>query len=273
MADRVDAARVVQTVVDDHVAVVTLNRPEKLNALNEEMRHALDETFAGIGADVRVVVLTGSGRAFCAGADLSGGGPRTSSDVARGFTATSRRQLACWNLPQPVIAAVNGHCLGRGMELALWCDLVVAGRSARFGEPEVRDGSFVASILPWLVNPQVAKYLMLTGDTIDAQEARRHGFVTTVADDDDALPTALRLAKRLAHVPPPTAQAVKRYVNAAVDGLTLAGSQEYGNAVGAALRGLTSDELGTTELLRVRDEQGLKAYLAARDAPFSLEGR
>jgi enoyl-CoA hydratase/carnithine racemase len=259
------------TEIDAGVAVLTLNRPDKLNALNVELREAIQQRLAGLAADpeVRVVVLTGEGRAFCAGADLSGGGLSGSMHQSlASFDHTSARQFAAWNLSQPVIAAVNGYCLGRGMELALWCDIVIAARSATFGEPEVRDGSFVSSILPWLVGPQRAKLLMLSGDSVTARQAEAAGFVTQVVESDDARPAAIALARRLAHVPAPVAQAVKSYVNAAVDGMSLGAGQHYGNALAAGLHTLTADELGTTELIRIREEQGLRAYLRARDAPF-----
>jgi enoyl-CoA hydratase/carnithine racemase len=264
--------QLVRVTVADHVATVALNRPEKLNAISRELSSQLATAFERIAVDpdVRVVVLTGEGRAFCAGADLTGGGMSSDpTQVLANYEATSARQLAIWNLPQPVIAAVNGYCLGRGMELALWCDVVIAASGASFGEPEVRDGSFVSSMIPRLTTPQRAKLLMLTGDRIDASTAYELGLVTQVAPGDDCLPAATALAGRLAHVPVATARAVKRYVNAVADGLSLGESQHYGNTMGALLRSLTHEQLGVAELVRVREEEGLKAYLAARDAPFA----
>lgn len=263
----------VAVTVDDGVALVELNRPEKLNALNAEMRDQLEAALVTLGADktVRVVILTGRGRAFCAGADLGGDGTlgRTATDAMAAFDASSARQLMTWELPQPVIAAVNGYCLGRGMELALWCDIVVASRTATFGEPEVRDGSFVSSILPWLTSPQQAKLLMLSGDSIDGERAVQLGLATVLADD--AVSAAKTLARRLRHVPPPTAHAVKRYVNAIVDGRSVREGQLLGNALGAALRTLSPEDLGTQELVAIREQQGLRAYLKARDEPFTAE--
>src|SRR2546425_647477 len=110
-----EAEETVQLSVEDHVAILTLNRPEKLNALSAEMFSAFEERLDEIAADVgiRVVVLTGAGRAFCAGADMGGSaGPRTSNQIREGYERTSRRQLKLLELPQPVIAAVHGYCLG-----------------------------------------------------------------------------------------------------------------------------------------------------------------
>lgn len=258
--------------VDAGVAVVTLNRPEKLNALNAALWAELDRRLQELGArdDVRVVVLTGAGRAFCAGADLSGG--EASPSALRSLDAYEeimKRQLRVWSLPQPVVAAVHGYCLGRGMELALWCDIVVASADARFGEPEIRDGSFVASIIPWLVNPQRAKLLMLTGDQISAEQACAMGLVAEVVPEGGALTAARTLARRLAHVPVGAARAVKRYVGAVQELQGLLEVQQYGSALAAIMRSSTAAELGIEDLVRVRQAQGLKAYLAARDAPFA----
>ena len=258
--------------VEAGVAVVTLNRPAKLNALNAGLWAELDRRLEELGASdaVRAVVLTGAGRAFCAGADLSGGdGRRSATRILESYEETAKRQLRLWNLPQPVVAAVHGYCLGRGMELALWCDIVVASADARFGEPEIRDGSFVASVIPWLTNPQRAKLLMLTGDTITAHQASAMGLVADVVPEGGALTAAKQLAGRLAHLPNGAARAVKRYVGAVQEMQGLLAAQKYGSALAAIMRSLTAEDLGIEELVRIREAQGLRAYLAARDAPFA----
>jgi enoyl-CoA hydratase/carnithine racemase len=267
----VSDAELVRLDVEDRVAVLTLNRPEKLNALSLELRARFDELVDQVRADegIRAVVLTGAGRAFCAGADLGGGGPPDGTlAVHRVFEEAADRQLRLRELPQPVIAAVHGYCLGRGLELALWCDIVVASAGARFGEPEVRDGSFVASIIPWLTNAQQAKLLMLTGDTIPAEEAHRLGLVAQVVEDGTALAAALALARRLTHLPVPAAREVKRYVNAVQDLAGLLAMQRHGTTTSVLLHSLSPAELGVAELVELRRREGLKAYLAARDAPF-----
>jgi len=260
--------------VDDGVAVVTLNRPAKLNAINAGLWAAFDHHLDAlrVASDVRAVVLTGAGRAFSAGADLAGDElPAGLEPGLAAYETIASHQLRVWNLPQPVIAAVHGYCLGRGLELALWCDIVLASTDARLGQPEVRDGSFVASIIPWLTNPQRAKLLMLTGDTISAREGHEMGLVTELVPEGQALLAAETLARRLAHLPVPTARSVKRYVAAAQEAQGFLAMQRYGNMLAAALRSLSPSEMGIEELVRIREQAGLKAYLAARDAPFRRE--
>lgn len=263
-------AELVRREVDGAVGIVTLNRPDKLNAINAELRAALDRALDEVAGDprVRVVVLTGAGRAFCAGADLGGGTDPDPLAALRNYEDGAARQLRLRDLEQPVIAAVHGYCLGRGMELALWCDLVVASTDAMFGEPEIRDGSFVASILPWLVGAQQAKLIMLTGDRVGAERAHALGLVAELAEPGAAFETAMALARRIAHVPAAAATAVKRYVNAAQDGVGLPAMQRQGSTTSTFLHTVPPEALGIGHLVRIRQEQGLKAYLAARDEPF-----
>jgi len=221
---------------------------------------------------IRAVVLTGEGRAFCAGADLGASHlPDHPMGALASFDTTSERQLGVLNLPQPVVAAVNGYALGRGLEVALWCDIVLASEEAEFGEPECRDGFFVSSIIPALTTPQQAKLLMITGDRISAKKACEIGLVTEVVPGKDCLPAALALAKRLSSIPWPTARLIKRYVNAVADGMGLAEAQHYGNTIGTLLRTHTNEQMGITELVNIRKTQGMKAYFQARDKPFTQE--
>lgn len=252
------------------VATITLNRPEKLNALNQSLYVELDAVLQQVDADasVRAVVLTGAGRCFSVGADLSGG---PSSGVLERWgkqQSTSRRQLGLWETGKPIIAAVHGYCLGRGLELALWCDIIVAAEDTRLGQPEVRDGWFVASIMPWVIDPQHAKLLMLTGDQIDAYEAERIGLVTRVVPTGQAQSEALKLAQRLTHVPPVLARSVKRWVNGIYEQMGLRLTQTEGTLLSTLIASMTASERGTEELERIRKEQGFKAYLEARDGPF-----
>lgn len=257
--------------ITEGVAVLTLNRPAKLNAISHEMLPELDAHLDRLAedTDVRAIVLTGAGSSFSAGRDVSvpvtG---RTPLQLQRDYEWTAKHQLKLRRMPQIVVAAVNGYCLGRGMELALWCDLVLAASSARFGQPEVRSGSFVASILPWLTTSQRAKLIMLTGDTVSAQEAYEAGFIVQVIPGEDALPAAKQLARRLAHVPVPTARAIKRYVNDVEELAGLSDAQKHGAAVKAMLVAASPEELGIQELSKIRREGDHKAFIAARNKPF-----
>ena len=194
------------------VTRITLNRPERLNAMNAELIGELHDTLTAIAADpsCRVVLLTGAGRGFCAGLDLGGYGSAPSSDglgrVEAGFaTQTHIAALVprLRSLPQPVIAAVNGPAAGGGLALALACDIRIASPSARFNVAFVRLGLSgcdigVSWLLPRLVGASRAWELMLTGRIIEAEEADRIGLVLRVVPDDALLGAALETAGLIA---------------------------------------------------------------------------
>ena len=257
--------------LEDAVAVITLNRPDKRNALSRELWRELDAAMVRADEDaaVRAVVLVANGRAFSSGADLTPGEDPTR--LLPWWDAYQRhhgRQFRMWDTSKALIAGVHGHCLGRGLELALWCDIVVASEDARFGQPEVREGFVVQSMVPWLTGPQQAKLFMLSGDIISAAEAHRLGLVARLVPEGQAASAAVALAKRLSHVPPVAARAVKRMINGVYELQGIRAQQAEGIAVGAFTSHLSAEEKGTTELERVRKEQGLKASIAVRDAPF-----
>jgi enoyl-CoA hydratase/carnithine racemase len=187
----------------EHVAVVTLNRPYARNAVSHALAQGLDRTVKALEADpsVRVVVLTGAGSVFCAGADLkemaAGNGPSTRSTPDGGFAGfvfAPRRKL--W------IAAINGPAVAGGFEIMLACDLAIASAAAVFGLPEVRRGLSPAAggifRLPRRVPLPVALELIATGDDIDARRAEQLGLVNRVVDPDRVLPEAIALASRIA---------------------------------------------------------------------------
>ncbi len=183
---------------DDGIVVLTLNRPEKRNALSRALREALVERLRSLAADdsARAVVLTGSGETFCAGFDLkelSEGDPRQVFADARGY------HHAVYTFVKPLIAAVNGPALAGGMDLALMCDLRVAARSARFGQPQVRMGVPAAyDLLRTLLPEAAARRLCLTGEQIDAEEAERLGLLARVVADGTLTDSALALARGIA---------------------------------------------------------------------------
>jgi enoyl-CoA hydratase/carnithine racemase len=220
-------------------------------------------------ADVRAVALVANGRAFSAGADLTPGeDPTHMLPWWDAFQRHHARQFRMWDTSKVLIAGVHGHCLGRGLELALWCDIVVASEDARIGQPEVREGFVVQSMVPWLTGPQQAKLFMLSGDIISAAEAHRLGLIGRLVAEGQAGSAAVALATRLSHVPVVAARAVKRMVNGVYELQGIRAQQAEGIAVGAFTSHLSPEEKGTTELERVRKEQGLKASIAVRDAPF-----
>jgi 2-(1,2-epoxy-1,2-dihydrophenyl)acetyl-CoA isomerase len=213
--------------VDGQVAHLTLNRPEALNAITPGQRERLIQLLGEASADpgVRAVVLTGTGRGFCAGADLRSGaaaGERVAGDVARVIRDGAQRLIAAvLDCEKPVIAAVNGTAAGLGAHLALACDLVLAAESARFIEVFVRRGLVPdgggAYLLPRLVGPRRAKELMFFGDALSAPDAERLGLVNRTVPDGELDKTARAWAARLAAGPTRALALTKQLVNASLD--------------------------------------------------------
>ena len=174
------------TEIEGPVAYITLNRPEKLNAISQQLRADLEAALADLdeGDDVRVVVLKAAGRAFCAGYDLAprpgGGGTRRSIAQDRdGLRKSVERWLAMWNFRKPIIAQVHGYCLAGGGELAGMCDLIFCAEDAQFGHPAGRALGIPPTLGLWPVKIGMlkSKELLFTGDTIDGKEAERIGMV------------------------------------------------------------------------------------------------
>ncbi|WP_416971546.1 enoyl-CoA hydratase/isomerase family protein [Streptomyces sp. 4F14] len=205
---------------------LTLNRPEALNALTPSQRDAIIGRLEDASADpaVRVVVLTGTGRGFCAGADLRGGPTKEvlPGDVSRTLRVGAQRLVAAvLDCEKPVIAAVNGTAAGLGAHLAFACDLVLAAESARFIEVFVRRGLVPdaggAYLLPRLIGPHRAKELMFFGDSLAAPEAERLGLVNRVVPDGELAKAAQEWAARLATAPTRSLALTKQLLNASLD--------------------------------------------------------
>src|SRR6266705_1849939 len=199
--------------VSEGVALVTLNRPERLNAYTPTMGHELAEAFAACDADdaVRAIVVTGAGRGFCAGADLARGGASFDRDAAaeyeRGTPADEpwrkpRRAVAAWDVRKPIIAAINGAAVGVGATLPMQWDIRIAAESARIGFVFVRRGVVPEALSTWtlprLVGMSRAAELLLTGRMLSAREALEFGLVSRVVPDPELLPTARAMAAEIA---------------------------------------------------------------------------
>ena len=189
--------------LDDHVATITYNRPDALNAINGEMRRDLNDAFARFRDedDAWIAIVTGAGRAFCAGADLRGEG-NSAGDFPGTFweKPTQNSFESGWEIFKPVIAAVNGYCLGYGFTLVTWCDFVIASEDAQFGFPEARIGvpTIVGAIrLPQRLNWQYAMEILLTGERINAARAHEIGLAGWVVPADTLMDEARALAQRL----------------------------------------------------------------------------
>src|SRR5882672_4911820 len=197
--------------IENGVAWLTLNRPERLNALSSEMTHGLTEALQRLATDREVgsIVITGAGRGWCSGGDVksmeSRGRDQSVEDRVEGLRRSHQLPLLMRNCPKPIIAAINGPGAGAGLGLALACDLRVAGKSARFGTAFVRIGYSGDYGGTWsltrLVGTAKARELYLLGDVIDAEEAYRLGMVNRLVDDDKLRDETMTLARRLADGP------------------------------------------------------------------------
>ena len=201
--------------LDGHVATITYNRPDALNAINGDMRRGLNEAFDRFRGDedAWVAIVTGAGRAFCVGADLRDGAGSIGEFPGTFWEKPTTNSFESgWEIFKPVIAAVNGHCLGYGLTLVSWCDFVIASDRATFGYPEVGIGvpTIVGAIrLPQKINWQYAMELLLTGERIDAARAKEIGLAGWVVPHDDLMDEAHRLAARLVRAAPLAARATK----------------------------------------------------------------
>jgi enoyl-CoA hydratase len=243
------------------VALVTLNRPDKLNALNEALRQRLMNVVDELAVDdsVRVAVLRGAGeKAFVAGADVSEFASRSPAEQRQVY---QRRRVydAVAAFPKPLIAAVHGHCLGGGSELALACDLRVADRTARFAQAEIRlgliPGAGGTQRMVHLVGPGHAMRLALTGDVIDAEEAFRIGLVEFLVDEGKHVEKAMELAGRMARWSPVAlslAKAAVRHAQEAPLSSGLAHEKEL------FLAAFASDD----------GREGVRAFVERRDPHF-----
>lgn len=209
------------------LAWISLNRPDKLNAINSAMVEGLHAALDKAEADdsVRVILLCGEGRAFSAGFDLDMGIGAERDEAS--IKAVMRRELTkdfniimrFWDCPKPTIAATQVYCLGSALEMAVACDITVAATGCRFGEPEVKFGSgIVALLLPWFCGPKVAKELLLTGnDRVTAEQAAAWGLVNRVVEPDQLLATARALALDIAGNDQLAVRLTKQAINRGMD--------------------------------------------------------
>ena len=235
-----------QTLILDRprpgVAVLRLNRPERLNAINDAMRSDLMQTFDRVGADtsVNVVVITGEGRGFCSGIDLRDFGPAAPDaadpaiDRLRFQETMAALPQAIWGLPQPVVAAVNGPCVGAGLALSLAADIRICSTAATFGNAAILLGLSGAEMgmsyfLPRIVGTSVAAEWMLTGRTVSAEEADRRGLVSQLVEPGHLLSRALEIAGAIADLAPLGVYLTKRALQVNTDAAGLSAALELEN--------------------------------------------
>ena len=258
------------------IAVLTLNRPDKLNAINHQMvvdlGRAMEEAESDPG--ILAVVLRGAGRAFSAGFDLE-----TGNGAPEDRIASLRAELEedfeiimrFWDCPKPTVAAVHTYCLGSAMEMAVACDVTIAAEGCRFGAPEVKFGSgIVALILPWVIGHKQAKELLLTGDDrVSAERALALGLVNKVVPPERCFDEALGVARRIAVNDRIAVTLTKKAINRSAE---IMGMRQ------ALLQGLeldilaeASDTLDSREFNEILAKDGPKAAIAWREARLAKE--
>jgi enoyl-CoA hydratase len=261
-------AILVETV--GRVGVIRLNRPRKLNAINAQM---MEEATAALkffadDQEIGAIVLAAEGRAFSAGFDLkelAEQGITTAQQWGDVLRADFDFVMQFWDCCKPTVAAIHGHCIGGGMELAVSCDLTVADEGTLMGEPEMKFGSSIAAlVLPWLIGPKQAKEMLLTAsDQISAQRAYELGLVNEVTRDAKHITRAIELAQTMAGYSALSVQLTKRAINRSLD---IAGMRQ---ALLAAIDTATLIEANVrpenVEFERIRNSQGMKAALEWRD--------
>jgi enoyl-CoA hydratase/carnithine racemase len=261
--------------VAEQVGFVTLNRPDKLNALNTELRRALAEALgrADEDATTSVVVLRGAGKSFCVGYDIGSGSSANEAwrhDALKFHERLSTSlalELYPWYMKKPVVASVQGHALGGGCELAMFCDLTIAADDARFGEPEIRfSQAGPGFIMPWIIGYKKARELMYLGDMIDAATALDLGMVNRVVPREELSAETLKLARRLALIAPEALAATKLAINRGADAAGFRNAMQAGIDVVAPLYAAKT-EIGM-RFREITSKEGLGAALRWRKAQF-----
>lgn len=254
------------------VAWLTLNRPDKLNAITLDMNLELIAALARAAEDdeIKVVALTGAGKAFSAGHDLK-------EEVDAGLVGAERWHVfldehlqavrAIWACPKPVIAAVHGWCLGGGFEFALASDLIVASSDAQFGHVEIRYGSGpVTLMLPFLVPEKRAREMLLTGETVDADEGYRIGFVNQITSPESLEDAVLAYAAKIAPAPLPVLRLTKLALTRAYEAMGLFAAVNSNLDLSAILNAAETPD--QQEFDRIAGSDGLRAALAWRDSRY-----
>ena len=269
-----------QTVLyqtDGKVGIVTLNRPDKLNALSMELRLELERVLRAADDEpaTTVIVLRAEGRSFCVGFDVGGNGGDPSQVPWRHDALKYHQRLSVslrclmtpWLLRKPVIASVQGHALGGGCELAMFCDLTIAADNALFGEPEILFSHVgPAVVMPMIIGHKRARELLYFGEMIDAKTALELNMINRVVPLGELRTATLKYATRLALISPEALAATKLAINRGADAGGFRNALQAGLDVVAPLYAATTEVGGQFE--EIRAKQGLKAALSWRRAQF-----
>ncbi|CAN7621420.1 enoyl-CoA hydratase/isomerase family protein [Aminobacter sp. LjRoot7] len=253
------------------IGFLTWSRPRVHNAISPEM---MAETMAalselGVRDDVRVIILSGEGKSFSSGCDISVRADRETQGIDEWRTRYQKSlqfMLSFWRCPKPIIASIHGYCLAGGFEASLACDISVAAESARFGMPEAKMGSpSIMLMLPWLAGPKMSKeILMCAEDTFSAARAKEAGIVNHVVPDEERESFVLELANHIVGASPVAVAYFKRAINQTFEIMGLMPALEANVEAAASMKGIVDKD--RDEFLLVRKEQGLKAAIAWRAA-------
>ncbi|MGH8518862.1 MAG: enoyl-CoA hydratase/isomerase family protein, partial [Panacagrimonas sp.] len=270
-----DEAPHLLTEVTDGILIATLNRPDKLNAISLDLKHALvaQLTEADRDPSTTVVVLRANGRSFGAGYDIS---PNPARAARKGnalawhesLTDDIRLEMTPWDMRKPVIASVQGHCLGGSCELVMMCDITIAADDALFGEPEIRFSNVgPAMVMPFIIGFKRAREILYMGDPIDAPTALAYGMVNRVVPRAELEQATMKFARRMAMMAPESLQATKLAINRGAD------AAGFRNAIRAGLDVLAPLYAATTEVGKkfdeIREKEGLGAAQKWRAAQFT----
>jgi len=259
--------------VDDRVATITINRPERMNALNAGFIAELPVAVRQLDHDddVRVIILTGAGgKAFSAGYDLKDSADRTNPPLAEmndKYASNHEFAMSLWHCSKPVIAMIDGYCLAGGLELALCCDMRYCSDTSRIGVLESRFGGGIGTLMiPWILGNR-CRELVYTGDILDAEEARQLGLVDRVFPRDSLEEETRRIAGRMSRVATTCQRWNKRAINQTFEIMRLHSALRYAMDAATIMRGIGSPE--RQEFDRIRSQEGLAAALEWRKSLFA----
>ena len=255
-----------------HVRRITMNRPEKRNALNHPLRGAILESLkaADQDPDVHVTIIRGAGPSFSAGYDLAGGNEGheypyyTPGGEGQWPRHVTEGWMSIWDLAKPVIAQVHGYCLAGGSELATGCDLIYIAEDAKMGYPAVRFGVPDMHFHAWFLGMRRAMEMMVTGDSISGVEAVREGWANRAFPAEELDAAVIEMATRIAALPPEVVQLNKRTVHRQMDHMGM----RAGIRAGTELCGLGTHTKAMAEFMAAAGERGLTAALSERDGRF-----
>ncbi len=262
------------------IATVTLNRPDKLNALSEglqlEVRHALEDA-GWEDEDIRVIVLKAAGRAFSAGFDIAVSAKanaverRARSAKGKTFSASAWWDVF-WNNPKPIIAQIHGFCIAGGLATATFCDLRICSEDAKFGAPEIRTGGpYIPAVWPWVIGMTKARELLYTGNLIDAAEAKRLNIVNEVVPLDELDTAVERQALTIAKLPAATVEYNKKLINMSYELMGVRQVIERSSELEAIANASADSSPEIDTFNKIREKDGLKAALSWNADRFADE--